>query len=200
MQPGPNGEQVTDFAQDQDSGLLAVAPANSPVDIISIKYVGKDVGTGHTITATMKVSDLTAIPPASSWRMYFTANAPELGIVGIPGNQYSKGLSDHGDQFYVQASTNAAGTPSYTWGTVVRNFDGSLTRTLGGTADSGSFNQANRTITVTISQSKLNTYLASVSRPALVEHSVLCGLRGDAASASLALEDATRGGTQFTLP
>lgn len=200
MQPGANGEQVTDFAQDQDSGLLAVAPANSPVDIISIKYVGKDVATDHTITATLKVSDLTAIPPASNWRMYFTANAPELGIVGIPGNQYSKGLSDHGDQFYLQASTSAAGTPGFTWGTAVRNFDGSLTRTQRGTADGGSFNQANRTISVTISQSKLNAYLASISHPALIEHSVLCGLRGQANSASLGLEDDTRGGTQFTLP
>ena len=36
---GPDGGQVTDFAFDQDSGLLAVGPELSAVDIISIKYV-----------------------------------------------------------------------------------------------------------------------------------------------------------------
>ena len=38
----------------------------------------------------MKLSGLTTAPPGANWRMNFTANAPG-------------GLSDRGDQFYVQA-------------------------------------------------------------------------------------------------
>ena len=37
-QPGPNGEQVTDFSQDQTVGLLAEPGGTSPYDITSIKY------------------------------------------------------------------------------------------------------------------------------------------------------------------
>jgi hypothetical protein len=90
MQPGPNGEQVTDFAYDEDSGLLAVGPEPAAVDIITIKYAAKTVRRVTTITGIMKVSDLSAIPPNTTWRMYFAANAPETGIVTISGNSYSK--------------------------------------------------------------------------------------------------------------
>src|SRR5207248_2396643 len=92
MQPGPNGEQVTDFAQDQDSGLLATTPSNNPIDIISIKYASQTLAQGPVITATMTVSDLTVPPPNCTWRMFFAANAPETGIIAISGNAYSKGL------------------------------------------------------------------------------------------------------------
>src|SRR6185369_5483610 len=111
MQPGPNGEQVTDFAYDEDSGLLAVGPEPAAVDMITIKYSAKTVRKITTITGTMKVSSLSIIPPNTTWRMYFTANAPEAGIVTISGNSYSKGLSDDGDQFFIQASTDATGAP-----------------------------------------------------------------------------------------
>ena len=90
MQPGPDGEQVTDFAFDQDSGLLAVGPEPSAVDIISIKYVPSKISGVFNIAATMQVSDLATIPPLTTWRMYFAANAPETGIVNISGNSYSK--------------------------------------------------------------------------------------------------------------
>ena len=83
MQPGPNGEQVTDFAQDQDSGLLATTPSNNPIDIISIKYASQTLAQGPVITATMTVSDLTVPPPSCTWRMFFAANAPETGIIAI---------------------------------------------------------------------------------------------------------------------
>ena len=201
IQPAPNGAQVTDFAQDQDSGLLAVTPTNSPVDILAIRYSSHG---DPRITATMRVSDLTVIPPRTTWRMFFAANAPETGIVSISGNRYSKGLSDRGDQFYVQAATDTQGTPTFTWGTAVRNFDGSITTTSRGTADRGSFNQLARTISVGISTSALNAYLAGLpgSHPPIVNGTILCGLRGNAFqtdSLGIVLEDYTRGGTQHTV-
>src|SRR5205085_11183616 len=126
MQPGPNGEQVTDFAQDQDSGLLATTPSNNPIDIISIKYASQTLAQGPVITATMTVSDLTVPPPNCTCRMFFAANAPEPGIIAISGNAYSKGLSDRGDPFYVHAATNAQRGASLTWETAVRTLSAGI--------------------------------------------------------------------------
>jgi hypothetical protein len=201
MQPGPNGEQVTDFVQDQDSGLLATTPSNSPIDIVSVKYQSQNSPQGLYLTATMTVSDLTAVPPDSTWRMYFAANAPELGIVGPPGNQFSRGLSDRGDQFYIEAATNALGAVSFNWGTASRNFSGGINTAQQGAADSGAINKSVRQISVRISVAKLNAYLAAHGRPTIGVGSTLCGLRGNAFqtdSLGLALEDYTRGGTEFT--
>jgi hypothetical protein len=203
MQPGPHGEQVTDFAQDQDSGLLATTPSNNPLDIISINYVSQTLSQGPNITATMAVSDLTIPPPNCTWRMYFAANAPETGIVGIPGNQYSKGLSDRGDQFYIEAATNALGVPSFNWGTAVRNFSGGINTTSRGVADGGAINNSARQISVSISLATLNAYLSSIGHPQIGAGSTLCGLRGNAFqtnSSGIVLEDYTRGGTEFVIP
>jgi hypothetical protein len=199
-QPGPRGEQVTDFAFDQDSGLLAVTPEPSTVDIITIKYQTKNTRRGPGIQATMKVSDLTVIPPSTTWRMYFTANAPELGVVNISGNSYSRALSDDGDQFFVQASTDASSAVTYEYGITVRNFNGSTTDTVVGMADGGVINQARRTISVRILASKLNEILTAAGHPIITNGSTLAGLRGFAFELSeLALEDFTRGGTEFTV-
>ncbi len=204
MQPGPHGEQVTDFAQDQDSGLLAVAPANNPVDIISIKYQSQNTAQGPYITATMTLSDLTVSPTNCIWRMYFAANAPETGVIGPVGNQYSKGLSDRGDQFWVDAETSAQGAVTFNWGTTVRNSDGSSTDTKVGTADAGAFNRLVKQISVRISTSKLNTYLNSVGHPTIGVGSIMCGLRGhayitDPVGENITLQDITRGGTEFSV-
>ena len=150
----------------------------------------------------MTVSDLTVPPPNCTWRMYFAANAPETGIVAISGNAYSKGLSDRGDQFYIQGATNAQGVASFTWGTAVRNFSGGITTTSRGAADGGSFNSSARQVSVTVSLSKLNTYLASISHKQIASGAILCGLRGQTFqtdSSGIALEDFTRGGTEFTI-
>jgi len=201
MQPGPGGEQVTDFAYDEDSGLLAVGPEPAAVDIITIKYSAKTVGRVTTLTGTTKVSALGAIPPNTTWRMYFAANAPETGLVTISGNSYSKGLSDDGDQFFLQASTDATGVASYKYGTTVRNFSGSTTDTVVGDADSGSISTTNFTVTVNVSTSKLNAILTAAGHKTIGKKSVLCGLRGFSYNLdSLALEDITRGGTEFTMP
>lgn len=208
MQPGPNGEQVTDFPQDQSSGLVAVTPTNNPVDILSIKYASQDSNSGFYITATMKVSDLTAMPNLTVWRMYFSANAPDTGIVGPAGNRFSKGMADRGDMFFIDAETDAAGTLTFKWGTTVRNFDGSATDTVRGTASHGFINKSDNTISVRMSVNTLNTYLDSVHNNDATKHivsgSVLCGLRGraqqqNASGENVTLSDITRGGTEFKI-
>ncbi len=202
--PGANDPQVSDFAQDQDSGLLITTPTNSPADILSVKYNTQVLNrTDRLISATMTVSELTAVPPASNWRMHFTANAPEATLNS--SGTYSNGISDRGDQFYVEARTNASGVPSYRWGTAVRNFDGSLSYTDHGAASAGSFDTAKRTITVQVTASTLNAYMAGLpggaaSHPPVVGGSAVCGLRGSTfIGSSVAVSDATRGGTQFAV-
>jgi hypothetical protein len=135
--------------------------------------------------------------------MYFAANAPEMGIIGPAGNQFSKGLSDRGDQFYIQAATDATGAASFTWGTAVRNFSGGINTTSRGAADSGAINSSARQISVSISLATLNAYLSSIGHSQITSGAVLCGLRGNSFqtnSSGIVLEDYTRGGTEFTLP
>lgn len=197
--PGPFGAQVTDFVGDESYGLVATAPATDPLDITAIKYYSVRNPRGTTVVATTTVSNLSMIPPSSTWRMNFTANAPNSVL--DPTGTYSFGMSDLGDQFYVEADTSATGTQTGTWGTTVRNSDGSLTNTMRGTADSVSFDTIHNTISVRVSVTKLNTYLASVSHPLLQSGSALAGLRGSAFDTSgVAKEDSTYGGTQYTLP
>jgi hypothetical protein len=191
----PDG-QVIDFAQDVASGLLVVVPTNDPLDILSIKYSCESPTTGPVIVATMKVSDLSTIPTLSNWRMNFTANAPNSVL--SPTGEYSFGLSDRGDQFFVRASTDAAGGKIFTYGTAVRNSDGSITYTTRGNADSGAFDSANKTITVKVSLSKLNPFVTH--GPAIAVGSTLAGLRGQTFTSNVnAKRDIARGGTQFTI-
>lgn len=197
--PGPFGAQVTDFVGDESYGLVATAPATDPLDITAIKYYSVRNPRGTTVVATTTVSNLSTVPPSSTWRMNFAANAPNSVL--DPTGTYSFGMSDLGDQFYVEADTSASGTQTGTWGTTVRNSDGSLTNTMRGTADSVSFDTIHNTISVRVSVSKLNAYLASIGHPLLQSGSVLAGLRGSAFDTSgTAKEDSTYGGTQYTLP
>lgn len=197
--PGPFGAQVTDFVGDESYGLVATAPATDPLDITAIKYYSVRNPRGTTVVATTTVSNLSTVPSSSTWRMNFAANAPNSVL--DPTGTYSFGMSDLGDQFYVEADTSAFGTQTGTWGTAVRNSNGSLTYTMRGTADSVSFDTIHNTISVRVSVSKLNAYLASVGHPLLQSRSVLAGLRGSAFDTSgTAKEDSTYGGTQYTLP
>lgn len=197
--PPADGAQVTDFAQDVVTALIVVLPNNDPLDILSIKYsVENASGSDPVIVATMKVSDLSSVPPESNWRMNFTANAPNSVL--SPTGDYSFGLSDRGDQFFVRASTGATGgAQTYRYGTAVRNSDGSLTYTDRGVADSGSFDTTGNTITVKVSVSKLNPFVKPGS--SIGRGSVFAGLRGQTfTSGASAKRDLARGGTQFTIP
>lgn len=192
--PGPNGEQVVDFEHDVADGLLVVTPTDDPLDILSIKYSCEGT-TNPVIVATMKVS---AAPgtPASNWRMNFTANAPESKL--SPTGEYTFGLSDRGDQFFVRASTDTNPAGTFTFGTAVRNSDGSITYTTRGTADSGSFDTTNKTITIKVAASKLNPFVTH--GPPIGPGSVLVGLRGQTFTTGVnAKRDIARGGTQYTI-
>ncbi len=199
VQPGPNGEQVMDFALDAESGINTTVNAVSPVDILSVKYITQDTPGGRILTATMTVSGLDTIPNNASWRMSFTANAPDSTDNGPAGTvgKYSNGVSDQGDQFFMIVRTNASGTRSAAYGSAVRNSNGSLTYTDIGPADRFTINRGNRTITVSVALSKINAALTAAGRPVIREDgtSFLTGLRGRAATADT--DDLTRGGTSL---
>jgi len=193
--PGPNGEQVTDFAGDQTVGLLTHPGGTSPFDITSIKY-SCEGATDPVIIATMKVSDLSVIPPSGNWRMNFAANAPDP-VLSASGD-YTFALSDRGDQFWVRASTSSTGAATYTYGTAVREGTGAITYTSRGTADSGAFDSANGTITVKVAASKLNPFVTH--GPPIANGSILAGLRGESFTGNVnAITDETRGGTLYTV-
>ncbi len=194
-QPGPGGEQVTDFRQDaRDTGPARVA-ADSPVDIVSVKYTSSLTGSTLLLSATMKVSALTALPANATYRMTFAANAPDA-VLSATGD-YTYGLSDRGDQFFFAVTTTAANVPTYRYGTAVRNSDGTITYTNQGIADTGSFDTAAGTLTVSVDVSKFNDLLTKAGKLPIQSGTVLAGLRGQASGGGMS--DTTRGGTVFVV-
>ncbi|MDQ6859985.1 MAG: dockerin type I repeat-containing protein, partial [Verrucomicrobiota bacterium] len=203
---GIPGSQVTDFRDDvrtggnPQTGGTVVLPNDDPTDILSILYSTEGTPAAPILSCTMKVSDLTAIPPSTNWRMNFAANT--LNPVLSPTGEFTFAVSDRGDQFFVRASTDASGAQTFIYGRAVRNFDGSLTYNDIGAADAGAFDQVNKTITVKVAVSKLNAALPA-GHTALGIGSVLAGLRGSAfttaqGSGSNRADD-TRGGTQYPI-
>jgi hypothetical protein len=193
--------QVTDFAQDENIGLMAVLPQNSPFDVLSVTYSCEDPGAGTAssnpmLVTTMKVSDLSNVLPGANWRTSFTANAPNS--VMSPTGDFTFGVSDRGDQFYFRASTDPS-QPQFAYGTAVRASDGSITYTSLGNADAGQIDPATGTIKVKVALSKLNAALPAGHAP-IANGSVLVGLRGMSfTSQANAVRDVTPGGTQYTV-
>jgi hypothetical protein len=198
IQPGLNGEQVTDFEQDVENGLLARAHAADPFDISTVRYDTSGTGASLAIAASIRVTDLSTIPPSGTWQAAFAVNAPHSSL-GSTGT-YTNGASDRGDQFFLQADTDASGAPTYSYGTVVRNSDGSLTYTTVGAADTGTFNQADNTISIQVSAAKLNAALAA-GHTAITNGTVVTGLRATSKTSVSGdgRRDLTRGGTQFVV-
>ena len=131
---GIPGSQVTDFPHDvrlggnPQTGGTAVVPVDDPLDILSVLYSAEPTSAGQpapVLVATMKVSDMTAIPPSSNWRMTFAANAPNSVL--SPTNEYTFGVSDRGDGFFVRATTDPSGAQTFVYGTAKRNYNGSIT-------------------------------------------------------------------------
>lgn len=185
--------EVMDFRHD---ARLATRPPTQPDtptagDIISIDY-GCEISGGQTlITATMRLSGLDPIPPAGTWRVNFATNP------AVPG------ASDRADQWFISAQTDAAGARTFSYGTTVRNSDGSLSYTRRGDATSGNFDLAQGTVTVKIATGALNAFQ---TRGAIGEGTVLMGTRGSAsvsistpAASAAVLSDSTRGGRPFTI-
>ena len=183
--PDPASPEVTDFLHDAVTGLLQPIPADDPFDILWIDYASEDAGSSTFLVATMKVSQLAPIPAAANWRMSFTANAPG-------------GVSDHGDQFWVRANTDNLAAPVFSFGTAVRNGDGSLSYTTRGDADIGAFDAASSTVTIKVALAKLNPWVTH--GPPIGSGSVLDGLRGQTfTTGANAVRDLTRGGRSFTV-
>jgi hypothetical protein len=194
--------QVTDFAQDVQVGLLGVVPTNDPLDVLSVTWSCEDpfAGTASSnpkLVTRMKVSDLSSLPGAANWRTNFSANAPDSVL--SPTGDYSFARSDRGDQFYFRASTDPTQPSTFSFGTAVRNGDGSITYTRQGAADEGLFDSAAGTVTVKVALAKLNALLPA-GHAALAPGAVLAGLRGQTFTAGAnAKTDIARGGTQYTI-
>jgi hypothetical protein len=207
-QPGPNGEQVTDFELDAQNALLTRARAPDTLDLSSVRYATSGTGESLAIAASMKVTDLIVQPAGTTWRAAFAVNCPHSVL--NPDGSYSFGLSDDGDQFFVEATTNDAGDPTFSYGTTVRDSDGSLTYTVQGAADAGEFNQDTNRISVQVSVAKLNAILSAAGRPLIANGTVVAGLRARTFTVEVippvegqaprqARRDITRGGTQFVV-
>ena len=197
--PDPAVPEVQDFRHDARTVTSppTVPEIDSPSDVISIDY-GCELNAGKTlITATMRTSGLTTVPPDSFWRM------------NLASHPTRPGLSDRADQWFLRAGTDPSGVQSFNYGTAVRNSDGSLAYTIRGTADSGAFDAVNRAVTVKIDLAKLN---ALQTRGAIGAGTSFIGLRGSSTmfvsaivpvagvtSVGPAMTDITRGGTSFTL-
>jgi hypothetical protein len=160
-------------------------PTPDAVDIESVKYETIGTGAAQAVKATIKVTDLTVIPQGTFWRASFAANCP-FSVLN-PTGEYTFGISDDGDQFFLQANTTDEGVQSFEYGKAVRNPDGSITHTTLGAADGGAFNQTNRTITIEVTLAKLNAVLAAANRPLLAPGSVVAGLRARAVTADVNL-------------
>jgi hypothetical protein len=207
-QPGVNGEQVTDFELDAQNALLTRARVPDTVDLESVRYDTSGTGESLAIAATMKVTDLIVQPAGTTWRAAFAVNAPHSVL--SPYGDYSFGLSDDADQFFVEATTNDVGDPAFSYGTTVRDSDGSLTYTVVGPADAGEFNQADDTISIQVSVAKLNAILSAAGRPVISHGTVVAGLRARTFTVEVippiegqaprqGRRDITRGGTQFVV-
>ena len=88
---------------------------DSPVDIVSIDFACATGAAGMQVVATMRTSGLNTLPPGGTWRMNFATNPTKPG------------LSDRADQWFLAAETDPTGVPTYSYGTAVRNRDGTLT-------------------------------------------------------------------------
>jgi len=156
----------------------------------------------------MRVSDLSLIPGQPTWQMSFAVNAPHSVLA--PTGTYSFGVSDHADQFFIQADTDVTGTMTYSYGTVARASDGKLIYTTVGSADAGEFNQADNTISVQVSVAKLNALLTAAKHPTISNGTVVTGLRGRSYTIEVVppvsgqgsrqgRRDIARGGTQLVV-
>lgn len=164
----------------------------TPVDVVSIDYACRVRPGATLLTATMKLSGLTVIPPLGVWRANFTSNPTQPRV------------SDRGDQWWMAAETDESGARTFSWGTAVRNTDGSITYTRQGDADVGAFDLTAGTVTLGVNLAKLN---ALQTRGPIGPKSTLVGLRGSAFTTrfniggvqNTGVSDSTRGGSSFTI-
>jgi len=189
--------QVYDFKHDARiySPPPSVLDADNPADILTIGYGCQIVNGATWLTATMRVSGLTVVPPHGTWRMNFASNPTKPGI------------ADRGDQWFVQATTDDTGARSFSYGVATRTAAGGFTYTVIGDADSGAFDLTNSSVTLKVNVAKLN---ALASHGPITNKTTLLGLRGSTlieryaqtvsiVTVTVGLSDSTRGGGTFTM-
>ncbi|HEY2953932.1 MAG TPA: FlgD immunoglobulin-like domain containing protein [Candidatus Eisenbacteria bacterium] len=189
--------EVTDFLHDATTALLQPIPEDNPFDILWIDYDCEAGPDGPMLVATMKVSSLTQIPAGVEWRINFSADAPG----GRPGRP---GLSDRGQQFFLDAGSDPNSLQAFAWGTATRSDSGHVNYRARGDCDFGEFNQAQGTITMKVSLSKLDAF----ADPDLGPGTVLSGLRGQTLEWGFEgppgnrhpFRDHTLGGGTYTIP
>jgi hypothetical protein len=86
-------------------------------------------------------------------------------------------VSDHADQWFLLASTDAQGTQTFSYGTALRDSGGHMVYTRAGPADFGAFDLVNKQVTVKVTLAKLN---ALQKHGAIVPGTSFIGLRGQA--------------------
>jgi hypothetical protein len=189
--------QVYDWKHD----ARAVSPPptildeDSAADILTVGVGCRTVNGATWINAVMSASGLNVVPPSSTWRVHFATYPTRPGLV------------DRADQWFLQAATDDTGTRAFSWGTAVRNSDGSITYTPKGNADAGAFDLNAKTVTIAVDVAKLN---AVQTHGAIKTGTVLMGLRGSATAARVTegtpagtvaagFSDSTRGGGTFTV-
>ena len=178
----PTQPQVTDFKDDTGASTAAV-PGDNAWDIMWIRYGCQATVDGSTLlTATMQLSSLAVIPPEGNWRINFTANALAR-------------LADRGDQFFLQASTQTT-TPTFFWGTAVRNSDGSITYTTRAATDVGYFDTTNNQVVLKVNLNQLNPFASK----ALAAGSSLIGLRGSTFQIPITVNAPVLGATTVNSP
>lgn len=179
-EPDPSQPEVSDFLHDASGGGAQVIPTDNPYDLLSIDYRCETQGVAALLETRMKVSALTPVPPNSFWRVNFAANAPGS-------------TADRGDQFYLLASTDGAGTPSFTFGRAVRDTGGTLLYTSLGAALSGAMSTATNEVVVRLALTSLDPYVTH--GPPVRPGSTLVGLRGATGTLNAGTaRDITRGG------
>jgi len=189
--------QVVDGRRDAQTraGDPVYVPQDSPADIVNIRYGCESAAPSTLIGATMKVSDLSTVPPSGMWRVHFTTNPTKPG------------LADRGDQWWLAAQTDAQGNRTFTYGSAVRTSGGGFTYTTLGNADVGRFDTTQGTITIMVDVAKLN---AAAAHGSIGVGTTLVGLRGSArmlyqtvstpaGGVSVGVADSTRGGTSYKI-
>lgn len=160
--------EVIDFRNDAQVLRRVTIQTDVPFDITSIDYSDQfsEMGT-RQLAVTISVSDMTN-PPLEGfhWMAFFAANA-------------RNDLFDRGQSFFIEASTDprdgaSALAPLFFYGTSVRRNDGGFNNTRVGSADGGSFDADNNTITIVLGLDKIN----AIAEPDIDVDSRLIGLRG----------------------
>ncbi len=128
---------------DDPAGDQTGAPANSELDITKISMAEPFLNScSNQLVFTMKVSDLTVVPPQARWTIFFTRTDNAMNST----------------EYFVSMSSDSTGNPTgvtFDYGHTSIGTGGVRTLTTDGPADTGSTFSTDGTIVILISNSKL---------------------------------------------